>query len=126
MNVYSPKNFEFLRSTLHRIQSTKIFVRNLQVFMQNKPNFLCFSPLNNDLTQRQTQFKPNSKPILRPKSWAKPIQTQFLRPISGLKFYDCFFVLLFFYLDFDKIIFSYEKDKESKFRAVISTTQIYT
>jgi hypothetical protein len=31
--------------------------------MQNKPNFPCFSPENNDATQKQTQFKANSNPI---------------------------------------------------------------
>ncbi len=27
--------------------------------MQNKPNFMRFSPKNADITKKQTQFKPN-------------------------------------------------------------------
>ena len=43
-------------------------IRQIRLFMQNKPNFPQFSPENDDLTQKQTQYKPNSKPK----------QTQFL------------------------------------------------
>jgi hypothetical protein len=31
--------------------------------LQNKPNFPRFSYKNDDVTRKQTQFKPNSKPI---------------------------------------------------------------
>jgi len=42
--------------------------------MQNKPNFPRFCAKNEDFVQKQTQFKPNSKPI---KANSKPKQTQF-------------------------------------------------
>jgi hypothetical protein len=48
--------------------------------MQNKPNFPHFSAKNDDLTKKQTQFKPNSNPIkanFGPEiRGANPIQTQ--------------------------------------------------
>jgi hypothetical protein len=39
-------------------------IRQIDLFMQNKPNFHPFRPKNDDLSEKQTQFKPNSKPIL--------------------------------------------------------------
>jgi hypothetical protein len=39
-------------------------VRQISLFLTNKPNFSHFSPKNEDFTKKQTQFKPNSKPIL--------------------------------------------------------------
>ena len=46
------------------------------VFIQNKPNFRLFQPQNEDVTQKQTQFKPNSKPICqKDKNDAKPLFT---------------------------------------------------
>jgi hypothetical protein len=56
-------------------------VRQINLFLQNKPNFRPFRPENEDFTEKQTQYKPNSKPILAQKSGGqsqtKPIQTQF-------------------------------------------------
>jgi len=46
-------------------------VRQIRLFMQNKPNFPRFSPENEDFTEKQTQFKPN--------------QTQFLPDFRGQK-----------------------------------------
>jgi len=68
-------------SSLWRTFSTKVEnIRQIRLFMQNKPNFLYFSPENDDFTKKQTQFKPNSKPIkanFSPKiRVAKPIQSQ--------------------------------------------------
>ena len=40
------------------------------LFMQNKPNFIRFSPQNADFTKKQTQFKPN-------KAKNKPNLTQY-------------------------------------------------
>jgi hypothetical protein len=49
--------------------------------MQNKPNFPLFSPENDDFTEKQTQFKANTNPILvqksRGQSQFKPNQSQF-------------------------------------------------
>ena len=39
-------------------------VRQIDFFLQNKPNFPNFSPENKDFTKKQTQYKPNSNPIL--------------------------------------------------------------
>jgi hypothetical protein len=38
-------------------------VRQINLFMQNKPNFPHFSLENDDFDKKQTQFKPNSNPI---------------------------------------------------------------
>ena len=82
MTTNSLRNLEFLQKTVKKRQkmsSTPVEnVRQISFFMQNKPNFPHFSTQNDDLTQKQTQFKPNSKPILRQKSWSKPNQTQFV------------------------------------------------
>ena len=40
----------------------------LNAFMQNKPNFRRFCTANDDSTQKQTQFKPKTKPFLPPKT----------------------------------------------------------
>jgi hypothetical protein len=69
--------------------------------MQNKPNFPPFRPKNEDFTQKQSQFKANSNPILAQKQgWqtqtnpifaqklggkpkTKPISTRNFRPAKG-------------------------------------------
>jgi hypothetical protein len=74
-------------------------VRQINLFLQNKPNFPHFSLKNEDFTKKQTQFKANSNPIFNPRceltcfpvggkanfgpisKVAKPIQTQ-TNPIS--------------------------------------------
>jgi hypothetical protein len=66
---------------LTQIHSTKVEnIRQINLFMQNKPNFPHFSPKNDDFTEKQTQFKANSNPIkanFGPKiGVAKPIQSQ--------------------------------------------------
>jgi hypothetical protein len=38
-------------------------IRQIRLFMQNKPNFLHFLLENVDFTKKQTQYKPNSNPI---------------------------------------------------------------
>jgi hypothetical protein len=38
-------------------------IRQINLFLQNKPNFPHFSPENEDCAKKQTQFKPNTKPI---------------------------------------------------------------
>jgi hypothetical protein len=38
-------------------------IRQIRLFLQNKPNFPHFSTKNEDLTKKQSQFKPNSNPI---------------------------------------------------------------
>ena len=49
---------------LTQIDSTIVEnVRQISFFMQNKPNFPHFSPENEDCAIKQTQFKPNTKPI---------------------------------------------------------------
>ena len=62
------------------IHSTNVEnVRQIRLFMQNKPNFPRFSPENDDFTKKQTQFKPKqsqfwadfegSKPKTNPIFW---------------------------------------------------------
>ncbi len=57
--------------------STKDYVRIYKLFMQNKANFMRFSPENADFTKKQSQFKPNltqNKPNLsQNKANSKPI-----------------------------------------------------
>jgi len=66
---------------LHEIISTKEYVRKNQQIMQNKPNFMRFSPENADITKKQTQFKPNQSQfwanIKGGKAKTNPIQSQF-------------------------------------------------
>jgi len=38
-------------------------IRQIRLFLQNKPNFPHFSPENEDFTKKQTQYKANSNPI---------------------------------------------------------------
>jgi hypothetical protein len=46
------------------IHSTKVEnIRQINFFMQNKPNFPHFSLENDDCAKKQTQYKPNSNPI---------------------------------------------------------------
>jgi hypothetical protein len=40
--------------------------------MQNKPNFPHFLPENEDFTEKQSQFKPNFRPISRGAKPNKP------------------------------------------------------
>jgi len=76
-------DLELRISSLWRTFSTEVEnIRQINLFMQNKPNFLHFSLKNEDFTEKQTQskpilaqksgwqsqFKPNSKPILGQKS----------------------------------------------------------
>ena len=62
-------------------------IRQIRLFMQIKPNFPHFSPENEDCAKKQTQFKPNSNPILAQKSgWqsqTNPIQSQFWANFMG-------------------------------------------
>jgi hypothetical protein len=68
---------------LTQIHSTGVEnIRQINLFLQNKPNFPNFPPKNEDFAKKQTQFKPNSNPI----------QTQFsildvssLASLSGAK-----------------------------------------
>ena len=64
-------------------RTTKNSIR-MEEEMQNKPNFMHFSPKNHDSTKKQTQFKPKQshfytqKPTHKPKqTQSKPNQTQF-------------------------------------------------
>ena len=80
--IYYPKGFKFKKLRiliLFRISSfefricaekfrifqpkdsTKEFVRNFQLFLQNKPKFPLFSPKNDDLTKKRTQTNPISE-----------------------------------------------------------------
>ena len=38
-------------------------VRQIHLFMQNKPNYSHFSPKNDDYAKKQTQFKPKQSQI---------------------------------------------------------------
>jgi hypothetical protein len=38
-------------------------IRQINLFLQNKPNFPHFSLENEDFAKKQSQFKPNSNPI---------------------------------------------------------------
>ena len=46
--------------------STKDYVRIYKLFMQNKPNFIHFSPENDCFKKKQTQSKPISSKADRP------------------------------------------------------------
>ena len=67
--IYHPKRS--LRKNSYEIFSKKC---------KTNPIFLHFSSKNDDFTKKQTQFKPNSKPILGQKQGSimrtNPIQTQ--------------------------------------------------
>jgi len=53
-------DFDIRISSLWRTFSTLVEkVRQIRLFMQNKPNFPRFSPENKDFTKKQIQFKPN-------------------------------------------------------------------
>ena len=51
----------------------EIPINQMTLFMQNKPNLCRFWPVNSDYDGKQTQNKPNSKPI---KPNTNPMQTQ--------------------------------------------------
>jgi hypothetical protein len=77
--IYRQSSSAFCRA----IPSTPVEnVRQINLFMQNKPNFPHFSPEKEDFAKKQTQFKPNSNPIKANfrliSGLAKPKQTQFL------------------------------------------------
>jgi len=81
MNNETLKNLEFIQITgswslpsmlahllfcRERIKahSTRVEnVRQIRLFLQNKPNFPHFYPKNEDYAKKQTQFKANSNPI---------------------------------------------------------------
>ena len=63
------------RYPLYAIISTNSYVRIYKQIMQNKPNFMRFSPENADFTKKQTQLKPIQTQL-------KPIQSQF-NPIQS-------------------------------------------
>jgi hypothetical protein len=53
---------------LTQIHSTGVEnIRQINLFLQNKPNFPNFPPKNEDFAKKQTQFKPNSNPIFNPR-----------------------------------------------------------
>jgi hypothetical protein len=53
--------------------------------MQNKPNFPHFSTKNEDFAKKQSQFKPNSNPILAQKSgWQSQFKPNFKKALSLL------------------------------------------
>ena len=57
-------DFDIRVSSLWRTFYTTVEnVRQINLFMQNKPNFPHFSLENEDFAKKQTQFKPNTNPI---------------------------------------------------------------
>jgi len=83
-------DFELRVSSLWRTFSTPVEnVRQIDFFLQNKPNFPHFSTENKDYAKKQTQYKPNSNPIkpnFGPISLvAKPKQSQYLPKNQGDK-----------------------------------------
>jgi hypothetical protein len=61
-----------IRDTLHEIRDMDLLpstpvenIRQISLFMQNKPNFPHFSLKNDDFTKKQTQFKPNQSQFLQ-------------------------------------------------------------
>jgi hypothetical protein len=56
-------------------------IRQIRLFLQNKPNFPHFSPENEDCAKKQTQNKPNQSQFWAnfrgEQSQTKPIQSQF-------------------------------------------------
>jgi len=72
-------------SSLGYIISTKDYVRIYKLFMQNKANFIRFSPENDDFTKKQTQLKPIQSQFNPIQSQFKPKQTQFKPNFTTLK-----------------------------------------
>jgi hypothetical protein len=59
-------------------QSTSVEnVRQINLFLQNKPNFPHFSPKNEDFTKKQTQNKPNQSQFWANIKGGKAKQSQF-------------------------------------------------
>ncbi len=59
MTIYSILMSKCRRLLTNEYQiSTKDYVRIYKLFMQNKANFIRFSPENDDFTKKQSQFKP--------------------------------------------------------------------
>jgi hypothetical protein len=52
-------------------------IRQINLFMQNKPNFPHFSPENEDFAKKQTQNKPNQSQFWAKNQGGKAKQTQF-------------------------------------------------
>jgi hypothetical protein len=84
-----------LRYPLYAKRSTFVEnVRQITLFLQNEPNFMCFSPKNKDITKKRTQFEPNLKPNepnkAKNKPNSKPIQSQFPKGQKMQKFMKIF------------------------------------
>ena len=56
-------------------------VRQIRLFLQNKPNFPRFSTNNEDFTKKQTQFKPKQTQFWANIKGSKAKQTQFHTPL---------------------------------------------
>jgi len=55
-------DLELRISCFYKLPSTLVEnIRQIDFFLQNKPNFPCFSTENACLAKKQTQFKPNSE-----------------------------------------------------------------
>ena len=77
LSVVNEKDRLNEQSKAPKRKPTKDYVRKNQQIMQNKANFMRFSPENADFTKKQSQFKPNlsqNKPNLSQyKANSKPI-----------------------------------------------------
>ena len=83
-----PNTPDFTRVYLPKRNSTNSYVRIYKQIMQNKPNFMRFSPENDDFTKKQSQnkpnlsqFKANSNPI---KAKTNPIKANNRYSIKGV------------------------------------------
>jgi len=70
----SPERSRRIRiSSLWRTFSTEVEnIRQIRLFMQNKPNFPHFPLKNKDFTEKQTQFKPNQSQFQPKNEGIKP------------------------------------------------------
>ncbi len=89
LSVLNEKDRLNEQSKAPKRKPTKEYVRIYKQIMQNKPNFMRFSPENADITKKQTQFKPNQsqfwaniKGVKAKQTQFKPKQTQFHSPQS--------------------------------------------
>ena len=74
--VHQPAKRPGIRKPRKR-NSTKDYVRIYKLFMQNKANFMRYSPENDDFTKKQTQLKPIQSQFKANLTQNKPNLSQF-------------------------------------------------
>ena len=90
LSVVNEKDRFNEQSKASKRKPTKDYVRIYKLFMQNKPNFIRFSPENDDFTKKQTQLKPIQSQFNPIQGQFKPKQTQFKPNQSQFEFVSDF------------------------------------